>query len=119
MHLKKCLSYALRTEHRFVQVSVALENPYKQVVWMTSHTKQYSIQGLGLKLSTMSEDVTVSLPEGIEGIEVSLGNQPLGLRLRNTRTSETSPGGSVTWVLSHQDIPLELETQFKLGMRET
>lgn len=90
---------------------MALENPHKQVVWMTLHTKQYGIQGLGLNLSTMSEDVTVSFPEGTEGMEVSPGNQHPGLRLRNNRTSETSSGHSVTWVLSHQDILLELEIQ--------
>lgn len=84
---------------------------------MTLHTKQYGIQGLGLNFSTMSKDVTVSSPEGIEGMEVSPGNQDPGRRLRNTGTSETSPGCSVTWVLSHQDIQLELETRFKLGMR--
>lgn len=33
--------------------------------------------------------------------------------------SETSPGHSVTWVLSHQAKQPELETQFQLGMRET
>lgn len=68
----------------------------------------------------MSEDITVSFPPEVQKAWWGHGgNQDPALRLRNTRMSETSPGHSVTWVLSHQAKQPELETQFQLGTRET
>lgn len=68
----------------------------------------------------MSEDITVSFPLKVQKAWWGHGgNQDPALRLRNTRMSETSPGHSVTWVLSHQATQPELETQFQQGMRET
>lgn len=68
----------------------------------------------------MSEDITVSFPPKVQKAWWGHGgNQDPALRLRNTRMSETSPGHSVAWVLSHQATQPELETQFQQGMRET